>query len=350
MAEKKNNKNTITLKEIAESAGVSIATVSRVLRNQASRYRIRAETVNTVLAVAKRLGYTSNSIKEDFQFQDTYSIGLIVPDISNPFFAAIAQRIEIEGRKNHYLIILSDSLRDITLEKESVTLLRHRNVDGFIIAPLGLEHQHLSRICENGIPIAMFDRFFKNMKCPYVTSDNYKGAFEAVSYLIENGHRSIACIQGLPKTSVNEGRVRGYIDALKSHSLPIDKSLIVGDSFTEYNGYVNTKILLNRNKRPTAIFAANNFISIGSYRAIVEEDIQIPDEISFIGFDDYHPYTELVTPPLTTVRQQVEEMGHIVFQLLMNQIKSDKKTTMLNNVILPTKLIVRKSVRNISQS
>ena len=188
------------------------------------------------------------------------------------------------------------------------------------------------------------------MKCPYVTSDNYKGSFEAVSHLIENGHRSIGCIQGLPKTSVNEERIQGYIDALKSHSLSIEKSLIVGDSFTEYNGYVNTKILLNRKNRPTAIFAANNFISIGSYRAIVEENIQIPDEISFIGFDDYHPYTELVTPPLTTVRQQVEEMGHIVFQLLINQIKSGKSKSMLNNIILPTKLIVRKSVKNISNS
>jgi LacI family transcriptional regulator len=349
MADKTIN-GRVTLKAIAESSGVSIATVSRVLRNQAARYRIRNETVNTVLAAAKKLGYTSEGNKEDFHFPDSYTIGLIVPDISNPFFAAIAQRIEIEGRKKHYLIVLSDSLRDINLEKESVKLLRYRNVDGFIIAPIGTEFTHLNRICEDQIPLVMFDRYFENLKCPYVISDNYKGAFEAVSYLIENGHRTIGCIQGLAKTSVNENRVKGFVDALKSHSITVDESLIVGDSFTEYNGYVNTKILLNRKKRPTAIFTANNFISIGSYRAIVEENIQIPEEISFIGFDDYLPYSEIVTPPLTAVRQQIDEMGHIVFQLLMNQIKSGNKASMQNSVVLPTKLIVRKSVKNILQS
>jgi LacI family transcriptional regulator len=345
----KTDRKKITLKEVAESAGVSISTVSRVLRNQASRFRIKDETVETILNVAKELEYKSDNLKDNYQFQNSYTIGLIVPDISNPFFSTIAQRIERESRKLHYLIVLSDSLRDITLEKESVRLLRYRNVDGFIIAPVGTESTHLNRLVEDGIPVVVIDRYFKDVKCPYVISDNYKGAYEATNYLIEMGHRDIACIQGMPENSVNNDRVNGYIDALESHSIEVNNLFILGDSFTEYNGYVNTKILLNRKNKPTAIFTLNNFISIGAYRAILEEGIVIPDDISFIAFDDYQPYMSILIPPLTAIKQQNEEIGHIAFQLLMNQINPSTKSD-TENIVLPTKLIIRKSVKDISNN
>ena len=337
----------VTVREIADKAGVALGTVSRVLNNQASRYRIKEETVTKVIHSAKALQYDPVLLSADFRISKSNSIGLIVPDISNPFYASMIQRVEIESRKNGYFMMLCDSLRDITREKENIKLLLNRRVDGLIIATMGTDSSHIDRIIEKGSKVVLVDRYFTNMKCPYVVSDNYTGAFDAVNWLIEQGHQSIGCIQGVHHTSVNNERLKGYSDALKSYSLAVDESLVVGNAFTESNGYVNTKILLNRKKKPTAIFAFNNLISVGTLSAILEDGMMIPDDISLITFDDYQPYMGVIDPPLTVICQQTEEIGHIALKLLLDQIESNGQLD-ISNVILPTRFIKRKSVKNIS--
>ncbi len=327
---------------------MSVTTVSRILNGQAARSRISKSTEEAVMRTAVELGYVPDQLARGLRIKRTHTIGLIIPDISNPFFSTVARNIEIEARKAGYSIILSDTQEETQLEVDSIRLLQSRKVDGFIICPAGEEGEHLNAILSSGLPMVIVDRHFPELECPDVISDNYRGSFEAVSHFSENNHRRIACIQGRRHTSVNDERVRGYLDALKKYNIPLDESFIVGDSFGERNGYVGAKILLNRAPRPTAIFAASNLISLGAMRAIFEEGLKIPDDISMISFDD-QPYSDYLATPMTTVAQQTTEMGQIAFKLLMAQIDLERPSD-TEGVVLPTKLIIRKSVKKLEAS
>ena len=336
----------ITLHTIAKQVGVSATTVSRVLSGQAARYRISKSTEETVLQTAAELGYLPDQQTRGLRLSRTSIIGLIIPDTSNPFFASLARSIENEARKSGYSIMLCDSQDSTKLEVDSIQILQGRKVDGFIICPIGQEHHHLDRLRHDGVPMVVVDRYFPDLKCPYIVSDNYNGSLEAVNYFIQNGHRSIACIQGLLDTSVNDDRLRGYRDAHEMHSIPVNESLIVGDSFGERNGYIGAKLLLNRTSRPTAIFACSNLTSLGAWRAITEEGLNIPEDISMISFDD-QPYSDYLSTPLTTVAQQATEMGQIAFRMLIDQVEG-KSNNETDGIVLPTKLIIRESVKKLT--
>lgn len=333
----------ITLKNIADRLDVSVSTVSRVLNGKSERYRISKETRELILNAAKELDYTPNQLARGLRLKRTNTIGYIIPDISNPFFAGIAKSVEKSARKSGYSIILCDSEENTEIEENLLQLMLDRKVDGLIISPVGLEVSHLINTQQRKIPIVLLDRYFPDLNIPFVTSDNYRGSLEAVNMLIQNGHERIACIQGLKNTSPNNDRVKGYIDAHKKHGLSIDKNLIVGDSFGEENGYIETKLLLKQNNTPTAIFAVSNLISLGAIRAIAEEGLKIPDDVSMISFDD-QPYSRFLSTPMTTVSQQTTEIGQIAIKLLIDQIES-KRQIDTKGIFLPTKLIVRDSVK-----
>ncbi|MCF7824112.1 MAG: LacI family transcriptional regulator [Candidatus Marinimicrobia bacterium] len=340
-----NENRQITLDDIAHHVGVSRTTVSRVLTGQAARYRISSQTSENVSQAALELGYMPDQLARALRTRRTNTIGLIIPDISNPFFSTVARNIEIQARKIGTSIILSDSQEDTQLEIESTRLLQSRKVDGLIICPVGEEFEHLLNLKNSGLPLVIIDRYFPQLDCAYVVSDNYRGALEALSYFFEMNHKSVAFIQGRSNTSVNDDRVRGYRDAHAKYNLPVDESLIVGDSFGKRNGYIGAKILLTKNPRPTAIFAASNLISLGAMSAIQEEGLKIPDDISIISFDD-QPYSEYLATPMTTVSQQTSEAGEIAFRLLQAQIKQEGKHS-TEGIVLPTELIFRKSVKKL---
>lgn len=339
-------KKRVTLKSIADHVGSSVTTVSRVLNGEAKHYRISKETEDAIRRAAEELQYTPDQQARGLRLNRTNIIGLIIPDISNPFFANLARSIENEARKGAYSIMLCDSQDSTRLEVDSLQLLQSRKVDGLIICPIGQEHHHLEHIYNNGVPMVVVDRHFPDLKCPYIVSDNYGGSLEAMNHIIQNGHRSIACIQGLLHTSVNDDRLRGYRDAHEMHNVPVDESLIVGDSFGERNGYIGAKLLLNRTSRPTAIFACSNLTALGAWRAISEEGLKIPEDISMISYDD-QPYSDFLSTPLTTVAQQTTEMGQIAFKILIGEIDGESNTE-TNGVVLPTKLIIRESVKELA--
>jgi len=332
-----------TLKSIADQLGFSVTTISRVLAGKARKYRISKNTEAKVLAVAENANFTPNQLARSLRLRKTNIIGVVIPDISNPFFSTIAQNIEFEARKLGYAIILCDSEENTAMEIASIELLKNRDVDGLIISPVGQESKHLKNLWEEGLPLVIVDRCFPNLKIPYVACDNYRGAYEAVSYLIRCGHRKIACIQGMLQTFPNEKRVRGYKEALQAHNIKVKKSFIVGDSFGAANGYLSMKLLLKQLSIPTAIFALSNLISLGALQAIREENLQIPKDISIISFDE-QPYSEYLSPPMTTIKQQNAKMGQISVKLLIDQIASNALITK-TGILLPTKLIKRASVR-----
>ncbi len=340
-------KKIVTLKRISEECGVSTTTVSRVLSGQATQYRIKKETEKIVKKMAKKLNYVPNQLARGLRLKRSFSIGLVLPDIANPFFATIAKNISIEAHKLGYSLLLSDSQDDTKIEINSINYMKNRVVDGFIVCPVGQQFDHFLNFFDQGEKMVIVDRYFPDLNCPSIISDNYKGVIEGIDYFIENGHSRIGFIQGELNNSVNDERIQGYKEALNKHNIPLNDSLIIGDSFGERNGYISTKLLLHRSPRVTAIFASSNLISLGALRAISEEGLKIPDDISLISFDD-QPYSDLLNPPMTTIIQQKEEIGKLAFKLLMDQINT-KEIIKTQVIVMPTKLIKRKSVKRINE-
>ena len=335
----------VTLNVVANLADVSITTVSRVLSGKSEKYRISKKTKDEVLRIAKDLQYEPNQLARALRMKQTYTIGMIIPDISNPFFSSIARYVEVESRRAGYSVMICDSQEDTAVEKDSIKILETKKVDGMLICPVGKESRHIFKMAEQNIPVVMVDRYFPELKLSYVVSDNYNGSIQAVNHFAEKGHRRIAFIQGIPGSSVNEDRLRGYRDAHMLSGIPINESYIVGDNFGEQNGYIGTKMLLNESKPPTAIFAGSNLISLGSMRAIKEEHLSIPDDISMIAFDD-QPYSEFLPSPMTAVRQKIEELGKLSIKLLLNEMNSDEISDK-KRIVVPTELIVRNSVKKL---
>ncbi len=339
-----NNDHT-TLKIIAGSANVSVTTVSRVLSGKAEKYRISKKTEDIVYRIAQDLKYEPNQLARALRMKQSCTIGVIIPDISNPFFSSIVRHVEIESRKAGYIVMVCDSQEDTEIEKNAINMLEMRKVDGMIICPVGEESKYIEKLINRKTPVVITDRYFPNLNLSYVTSDNYNGSIQAVNHFIEKGHRKIAFIQGLSESSVNKDRLRGYKNVHQMNSLPINESYIVGENFGEHSGYIGSKILMSGSDHPTAILACSNLICLGAMRALREDQLRIPDDISMIAFDD-HPYSDYLYTPMTTIRQKVKDIGKISIKLLFDIIDlenpSEKK-----EIIVPTELIVRKSVKSL---
>jgi len=326
--------------------GFSASTVSRVLNDKGEQYRISTRTTKKILKAAADYNYYPNRIARGLRLERTETIGFVVPDIANPYFSSIAKTIEVESRKRGYSIFLCDSLDDISTEKELLNLLAGRRVDGIILAPVGIDSGHVTDFRRRGIPIIIIDRYLPDSGIPYVTSDNYSGARQAVEYIISMGHRDIACIQGLNGISLNSDRVRGYMDSLVKIGIKAEKSLIVGDDFGEECGYIQARLLLGRKTRPTAIFALSNLISLGVMRATAEMGLKIPDDISLVSFDE-QPYSALLASPMTTVEQSINEIARIAVNMLFDTIAGGNKEGRIKNIMLRPSLIIRSSVKNL---
>lgn len=309
----------MTLKELAEALNISTTTVSRVLTGQEKKYRISEKTADKVRAIAKAHQFAPNQIARNLRLQKTNTIGLIIPDISNPFFANLARTVEVELRKRGKMVLLCDTKDETELEKESLSLLMGRKVDGLLVAPIGKEHGHL--IQQPEIPIVLIDRYFEDQALSFVTTDNFLGACIATNFLIEKGHRNIACIQGLLKTTPNESRVSGYKRAMQDYGLS-NYIKIIGKDYSIANGYESTKTLLSLPEVPTAIFSLNNQISMGVMKALKEHGLEVPGEVSLISFDD-QPYFDLLSPPLTAVKQPMQEIGRAAVATLFELLEGN---------------------------
>jgi len=341
-----NRRGVNNIRELAEILGLSPTTVSRVLNGKAERYRISASTKERVLEAAKEFKYLPNKLARGLKMEKTETLGLVIPDIANPFFADIAQSIEREARSKGYSLILCDSGENHIVEKELINLLLSHKVDGIIIAPVGTDYKHIIHTFHSGIPMVVIDRCFPEIGLPFITSDNYQGGYDAVNYMISMGHRKIACIQGIPKSQPTIDRVRGYRDALTKNNLLVDESLILGDDYSTENGYRQTRILFSMDNPPTAIFALSNLISLGVIRAVGEMGMTIPGDISLISFDE-QPYSAYLGTPMTTISQKKSEMGQLAVDVLLKYISSQEYRKKVINMTLRTSLVVRSSVKTI---
>lgn len=334
-----------TLKDIAIKTGVSVSTVSRVLHDNSNKYKISEETQEKVRQAAKELGYRINTLARGLRLQKTNEIGVIVPDIANPFFSAIIKSLAGELRKGGYNFIVYDTDEDITIERSAIKSLLEKRVDGLIIASVGQEFSHIQKIRDVHIPLVMIDRCFDTLDIDSVSVDNVKGSLFAVNHLIKEGHTRIAFIQGLPGTYANETRLQGYTQALNDAGIEIDKHLIVGDDFRSLNGYLETKHLLKLSPPPTAIYTAGDLIALGALEACRENGVRIPDDISLVTFDD-PVFTSYLSPALTAIEQPITKMTEMAVAMLYRRMRNPEDER--RKVLLEPKLNVRNSVARLS--
>ena len=229
-----------TLVTISKRTGFAISTVSRVLNGQAEKYRISRKTVELILAEARRCDYTPSLLAKGLRMKRTNTLGLLIPQVSNPYFADIASAIIREARSHGYTVMVVDTMENEENEQEGIRTMLSRRVDGIVAVPCGRTPDHLEKV-NRSVPVMLVDRSFERTSLPYVCTDNYRGGVEATRILLQRGHRRIACIQGVPHSMPNRRRVQGYLDALRQAGLQ-EEAIITGDAFSLENGYRQTKL------------------------------------------------------------------------------------------------------------
>lgn len=329
-----------TLKEVAKKAEVSITTVSRVINDSD---KVNVETRERVVKAMRTLGYQPNRVAQRLRGTKGRSklLGLIIPDIQNQFYSNIVRGIEDVAYGKDYAVILCNSDENPNKERFYLDVLRSESVDGVILPPIQQYGKTIDGMIDSNIPLVCVDRKLAGESIDAVVVNNHKGAYSAVTHLIELGHRRIAIISSSPQFSSFQERQAGYEQALKDHGIDIDEGLISqGDPRSSKNAKQLTIALLKSEFPPTALFITNNLMTLGALEAINELDLKIPDDISIIGFDDM-PWATAISPPLTVVRQPGYEMGRRAAELFFQRITEPDRESV--QVMMETKLIFRQS-------
>jgi LacI family transcriptional regulator, galactose operon repressor len=332
----------VTLEHVAQAAGVSTSTASRALAGKARECRISERTEQAILQAAKGLGFQASHVARSLRTQRTGLIGLLVPDASNPFFAAIARKATVQAERHGLSTLLADSHDSIDHEHDLLTHLRSRRVEGLIICPIGDASSHLRSLARSEANVVVVDRWFSDLQLTTVTSENEQGAAIATKMLVEKGHREIGCLQGRLGTSSNDERLLGFQNALRANGIHWDATLVRGDDFNEESGYRSTCELLEMHPGMTALFSLSNQNVLGALRALAERKLKVPQDISLVTFDDA-PFAEYLASPLSVVRQDIDAIGHRAAELLIEQIRTGRKSKQLLHR-LPVEFIERDSI------
>lgn len=327
------------LKDVAKKAGVSIATVSRALNYP---NKVDSTTLNRINKVIKEVNYKPNRVAQRLRIKggNRKIIGLLVPDIQNPFYVEVVRGVEDYAYSRNYALLMSNFAQSKEKEKMYLDIMKSESVDGLIVAPYDAHDAEVIALIKEGIPTVCVDRGLADVKVDTVLVDNENGAFEAVELLIMKGHKRIAYIGGLPTIPTSQQRKDGYVKAISKNNIKVDEKLIrFGDSKKESGSQIAKELLKMRNP-PTAIFAGNNLITLGTLETIHLLGLAIPKDIAIIGFDDM-PWAISLNPPLTAVRQPGYEIGKQAAGLLYQRILDPEK--LAAKTILNTELIIRNS-------
>lgn len=308
-----------TIKEIAERAGVSIGTVSNVISG--NRY-VSTSLKERVTDAIRELDYHPNHIARSLKVKQTNMLGMVIPDIMNPFFPELMRGAEDASRDRKYLLVTANTDERIEREQNVLSVLRSHRVDGFLIAiaPGHGTMTHLRNAAETGTPIVFLDRVPPGIGMDSVTIDNVKGAQDCVRHLIRCGHREIAMITGSLSLEIGRARLQGYEQALMEAGIPVDQSLLLEGDFREDSGYRLGKEVMLRHHRPTALFVSNGVMTLGLLQALDEIGLGCPQDIAIATFDDL-PFGRAFHPRLTCVAQPTYELGFKGASLLINRIE-----------------------------
>lgn len=322
---------------MAERAGVSVTTVSHVI-NQTRP--VSDELRQRVLAAMRELGYQPNRLARSLRRGQTHTIGMIIPDNANPFFAEMARGVEDTSFENGYSLILCNSDGDLDKELLYTNVLIEKRVDGILFVAAGLSTDRILDLQTQKTPLVVVDRDLPDSAVDSVLTDNAQGGRLATQHLIDLGHRRIACIAGPSDVTPSADRITGYRQAMSEGGIPIDEALIVRGDFRYDSAYQASVQLLKRNDPPTAIFACNDLMAVAVMRAALEQGWQIPGDLSVVGFDDVR-LAAFANPPLTTIAQPKYEMGAVAAKMLLARMRNHERPA--HRRVFETRLVVRRS-------
>ena len=329
-----------TLRDVAEAAGVHATTASRALNPKAQQL-VNAETVRRVMRAAEELGYQPNPIARSLKTSKSSTVGLVIPDLTNPLFPPIVRGIENVLESAGYSALIVNTDNDPARERALIESLRSRQVEGLIIATALLDHPLLQQLHEQNVKIVLINRRIENLRMPFVVGDDATGVALAVRHLVDLGHRRIAHIAGPQSTSTGVVRSRAFRHAVRDNGLDEDAALIMECAhWNEADGAAAMRELLDRETGATAVVAGNDLIALGCYDVFAERGISCPDDISVVGFNDM-PFLDKLRPPLTTVGVPHQELGAEAARMLLDAI--DEPDRYPRSLLLPVSLVVRDS-------
>jgi LacI family transcriptional regulator len=330
---------TLTLEQIAVIAGVSRATVSRVINSDPN---VSEKTRARVMRVIQELNFQPNRAARSLAGGRAGVIGLVIPVgvgtiFAEPFFSLLIQGVTSESNSRDVSTMLW--LAEPDYERRMITKILYNGlVDGLIISSTTSDDPLIEAVCRSHMPFVVVGRYPCRDELTYIDSDNLSGAHQAVEHLLSLGHQRIATITGPQNTAVGQDRYQGYVQALRQYGRPLSPDLVVESDFTDGGGYAAMQRLLPYH--PDAVFVASDWMALGALRALRAAGIRVPEDIALVGFDDI-PLASQTTPPLTTIRQQILQIGALASQLLLNLL--DRPGSPPVQKILPTELVIRES-------
>lgn len=334
-----------TIKDIAAKSGVSITTVSRVLNMKEEG--MSQKTREKVLQVIEEMNYKPNQFARGLITKESKLLGLIVPNINNPFFPELCRGAEDEANRHQYSLIICNSDDNTTKEENYLRLLSEQQVDGILLSSKdGFPSISGKQLEQIKVPCVLLDRGGESGNYNSVFINNEQGGYLAGRHLLELGHQKIACVMGSPNLQNATDRLSGFRRALKEENIELPESRVINGDFHMESAYLQSKKFLSETN-VTAIFACNDVMACGVYRAAYEMNLKIPEDISIIGFDDI-PLVSALIPQLTTIRQDIYEMGRRAVSILIESI-IDKTTENNKKEIFQPSLIIRESTQRVQQ-
>lgn len=330
-----------TIKEVAKKAGVSVATVSNVLNK---RLPVSAPLRERVLKAARELDYHPDFIALSLKARQTRTLGMVIPDISNPYFPLLVRGAESVALARDYLLITINTDDDVERERKALSLLRSRKVDGVLLvtAPGNGTPNHVLDLIKSGVPTVCLDRRPLNVQLDSVLVDNVGGARDCVRHLLEQGFRTVAMVSGPATLETAQQRLEGYRAALKEFGKPIDPKLMIQSNFRESGGFDAAMQLLQLRPRPEAVFIANGMMTLGFLHGLNKEGVRCPEDMALAAFDDL-PFSDATRPSLTCIAQPAFEVGRNGADLLLARIEGRLKDREPTQIVLQTKLRIRES-------
>lgn len=333
----------ITIKEIARLAEVSTATVSMILNKK--DHNISPSTREKVLAIAEEHNYIPNNAARSLVTRKTNTIGLIMPDITNPFFPEIARGAEDKASEERYSIIFCNTDDSLKQEEKYIEILTEKMVDGIIFAHAADSEETCIGLYKSKTPVILIDRDYRNENVKgRVVVDNENGSYTGVNYLIGKGYRKILYIAGAFITQTAKDRLAGYKKALMENNIEFDESLVKSGSYRSEWGYQAIEQFLKEQTSFDAVFCGNDLIAFGAIKKLKEAGIGVPDDVGVMGFDDVY-LSSMMEPALTTIKQPNYEMGYRAVELLLEVLENKAEGNIDREIVLKTELIVRKSTR-----
>lgn len=330
----------VTIRQIADHARVSTATVSHVINSTAY---VSPELRQRVLAAVRELGYQPSAVARSLRTKQTKTVGIVIPDIANPFFADVTRGAEDLLLQEGYTLIIGNSDGEAGKQEQYYRTFCSKQVDGLLMVVAPAEHppEYLGQHNCEALPIVYLDRMYRGLRGDGVMADNAGGSFDAVGHLLSLGHQRVAIITGPPQLQNARMRLEGYQRALEQYHVEVASELVREGRFDVESGYEQTKALLSLNNRPTGLFVSNALMSMGCLRAFAEYRVRCPEEIALVSFDDIF-WFDLLRPSISAVAQPSYELGAKAAEMLLKRLSGHLKGPPCHKV-LETKLVVRDS-------